>query len=152
MLIKSAIFAYIHYLSFALMAVSLTLELLIFKAEVTLKDAKKLLFADTVYGLAAIAIVASGVLRLLYYAKGSEYYTANPIFWVKMGLLIVVSLLSLYPTISYLRWIPAVRKDEAPTVSEVQGKLIPNLIRAELAGLALIPITATLMARGIGLS
>lgn len=103
-------------------------------------------------GLAAIAIVASGVLRLLYYAKGSEYYTANPIFWVKMGLLIVVSLLSLYPTISYLRWIPAVRKDEAPTVSEVQGKWIPSLIRVELVGLALIPIAATLMTRGIGLS
>jgi len=152
MLIKSAIVAYIHYLSFALLAASLTVELLVFKAEVTLKDAKKLLIADSVYGLAAIAILVTGVLRVLYFGKGAEYYMNNPIFWVKMGLLIVVSVLSLYPTISYLRWIPAVRDEQAPIVSETQAKLIPAMIRAELLGVALIPIAATLMARGIGLS
>ncbi|NJN76323.1 MAG: DUF2214 family protein [Synechococcaceae cyanobacterium RL_1_2] len=150
MVLKSAIVAYIHYLSFAIIFATLTIEHLTFKAELTFKDAVKILIVDTLYGLAGTAILVTGILRVLYFGQGKEFYTENPVFWVKVGIFIFVGLLSLYPTISYLFWIKPLRAKEIPTVSELQAKLIPIVIRVELLGFGLIPLVATLMARGIG--
>ncbi|MDB9495963.1 DUF2214 family protein [Spirulina major CS-329] len=150
--LNSAIAAYIHYLSFALIFASLTLEHQTFKPELTVKEGWRMIIADTLYGIAAIAILVTGALRVMYFGQGPSFYSQNPIFWVKIGIFIAVGLLSLYPTISYLRWVKGLRADTAPVIGETQAKVITGIIRAELLGFALIPLFASLMARGIGLT
>jgi putative membrane protein len=105
---------------------------------------------DLWYGILAGAVIVFGVMRLIWGAKGYEYYLANHIFWTKMGLFLVLGLLSIIPTLRYLAWRRSVTADAAflPPLADVAR------IRMYLwleAGLFLcIPIAAAAMARGYG--
>ncbi|MGL5511081.1 MAG: DUF2214 family protein, partial [Microcoleaceae cyanobacterium] len=75
---NSAIVAYFHYLGFMLAFAALIIELFNLKPDITLEQAKKVAFADIVYGIAAVTVLGTGVLRLLYFGKGTAYYMHNP--------------------------------------------------------------------------
>jgi putative membrane protein len=104
-----------------------------------------------VFGFAALAVLITGLLRVFYGAKGYAFYVHNPVFHVKVGLFILVGLMSIVPTINILRW-------------KKQGKTLPNFVPtpAEIAKtrrwvmieshlIIFIPLAAVLMARGIGM-
>ncbi|AFZ51422.1 DUF2214 family protein [Dactylococcopsis salina] len=148
----SAIVAYIHYLSFGLILASLIVERQTVKSELTITEGWKILIADGIYGTAATAILATGVLRLLYFGKGTEFYTENPVFWAKIILFFIVASISLYPTISFLLWIGNLRQNIPPKLNPFRVKLINWIINLELLGFSSIPLLASLMARGIGLN
>lgn len=150
--LNSALIAYLHYLSFAIVLASLVTEALTFTPKLTVRQCWQILAADTAYGIAGTGLLITGILRLLYFAKEEEFYTQNPVFWVKIGLFVTVGLLSLVPTISYVRWIGDLRAEKLPLIHDWQAYWIPKIIYAELVGFSLIPFVATLMARGIGLS
>jgi putative membrane protein len=67
-----------------------------------------------------------------------------------MGLFILVGLLSIYPTIRFLKWRPLLNEGKVPEVGEDEFKKIRLLIHLELTGIVLILFAAPLMARGIG--
>ncbi|NJL89105.1 MAG: DUF2214 family protein [Coleofasciculaceae cyanobacterium SM2_1_6] len=146
----SAIVAYLHYLSLAVIFAALTIESVTLKGELTLKAAWRVVIADSAYGIAAVVVLTTGILRVLYYAKDTAYYMHQPVFWIKMGLFVTVSLLSLYPTISFLQWIKLLQAEKPPEVSPDKIKVLRQIIHWELVGLSLIPLTASMMARGIG--
>ena len=58
---------------------------------------------DAWYGISAALVVVSGVLRVTLGLKGAAFYLHNPIFWTKMGFFVAIALLSIPPTIHYLR-------------------------------------------------
>ncbi len=149
---ESAIVAYLHYLSFGLVLASLIVERQTVKSELALRESWVILVADAVYGIAATALLATGVLRLLYFGKGTEFYTENPIFWAKIIVFFAVASISLYPTVSYLLWIGKLRRNIPPKLNPWRVKLIHWIINIELVGFGSIPLLASLMARGIGLS
>ena len=64
---------------------------------------------------------------------------------------IVISLLSLYPTFSFLTWIKDLRNKQAPNLELPQLQRLTWLIRGELAGFVIIPLFAAILARGIHL-
>jgi putative membrane protein len=138
--------AYVHYLSFMLCFGALVLERRLIKANPNKADATLM-----VYGIAALALLVSGILRVLYFGQGSSFYTENPLFWWKVGLYLGVGGLSLYPTITYILWAIPLRKGELPQVSEALASRLAWILNIELVGFALIPLLATLMARGVGL-
>ncbi|MDB9444882.1 DUF2214 family protein [Anabaenopsis tanganyikae CS-531] len=148
----SAVVAYLHYLGLMLSFGALVLEIFILNSqkELSLNEAWKIVIADTVYGISAVMILATGVLRVLYYGKGSEYYLNNPVFYTKVAIFLLVGGLSLYPTVSFISWVPALQKGTAPKVESTQVNRLIWLIRTEIVGFALIPLLAALMARGIG--
>jgi putative membrane protein len=88
---------------------------------------------------------------VLYFGQGSAFYTENPLFWWKVGIYLGVGALSLYPTITYILWAIPLRKGELPTVSEGLASRLAWILNIELVGFALVPLLATLMARGVGL-
>ena len=110
-----------------------------------------MVITDIVYGIAALALLGSGILRVMYFGQGSEFYTQNPLFWWKVGLYLSVGGLSLYPTVTYILWAIPLRKGELPQVTETLANRLGWIINIELAGFASIPLMATLMARGVGL-
>ena len=110
-----------------------------------------MVITDIVYGIAALALLVSGILRVIHFGQGSEFYTQNPLFWWKVGLYLSVGGLSLYPTITYILWAIPLRKGELPQVSEALASRLAWIINIELVGFASIPFLATLMARGVGL-
>ena len=148
---ESAIVAYIHYLSFGIVLASLIVERQTFKSELSVREGWVILIADGIYGTAATALLATGVLRLLYFGKGSEFYTHNPVFWAKIVVFFAVATLSLYPTISYLLWLGKLRQNHPPKLTPFRTTVIKWMINVELVGFSSIPLLASMMARGIGL-
>lgn len=146
----SAVTAYLHYLGFMLSFASLGIEMFHFKKEMTLTEAKRVAFADGVYGLSATVILVTGILRVLYFGKGTDYYLNNPFFYIKMGLFILISLFSLYPTFTFISWFKDLKNEQIPTLEETKVNTISSLIKGELLGFIFIPLFAALMARMTG--
>ena len=151
-LLKSASIAYVHYLSFMVCFGVLVYERISIKPSPTRKEAISILIADIIYGIAGIALLVSGIYRVIKFGQGSEYYTQNPIFWTKIIIFASVGSLSLYPTITYVLWAIPLTKGTLPQVSENLASRLRLIINIELVGFASIPFLATLMARGIGLA
>jgi len=141
--------AYLHYLSIILLAGFLVGELVMCRAGMTVEQARRLAGIDAVFFAAALAALATGLLRLFFYAKGVGFYTANPVFWAKMALYVIIAVISIRPTRTFLRWKrAAAERGAAPAGDEIAAAR--RLIHVELGLLALMPLLAVLMARGIG--
>ena len=83
---KNAGVAYVHYLSFMLCFGALVLERKLIKADPNRQEATAMVITDIVYGIAALALLVSGILRVIHFGQGAEFYTQNPLFWWKVGL------------------------------------------------------------------
>mgnify|MGYP001364052852 CR=1 FL=1 len=148
--IASALVAYIHYLSFMLCFGALVFERINLKSEPNREESIAIVLADIVYGIAGVALLTSGIYRVIKYGQGSDFYTHNPIFWTKIIIFALVGSLSLYPTITYIKWAIPLSKGKLPDVNANLVARLMLIINIELFGFLLIPFFATLMARGIG--
>ncbi len=145
-----AIAAYLHYLSiFALFAL-LSIEHVLLKPDPTLAQARSLIRVDLWFGIVAGTVLLTGLARALWFAKGPDYYLHNGFFHAKVALFVLIGLMSIVPTVRFLGWRPAVKAGVAPTVSAASVRQMIMIIRLELALLVLVPLPATLMARGLG--
>src|SRR5688572_13374893 len=99
--------------------------------------------ADSLWGLAAVLWIATGLWRLLGgLEKGTSYYLGNHLFLTKMGLLLLIIVLEISPMITLLRWRRAVAAGTAvdtaaagrlATISVVQAGLIVLMVLAATA-------------------
>ncbi len=139
-----------HVLIFALAAV-LAFEIGVVRQGLTAADIRRVGRVDLWYGILAALIVAAGFYRAIYAAKGWEYYSHNYFFWAKIGTFAVVGLLSVPPTVAFLRWRGALADDAAflPQPAAIAG--IRRFLWAEAFLFALIPAFAAAMARGYGM-
>tara|TARA_Y100001933_G_scaffold136967_1_gene136055 strand:- start:1016 stop:1507 length:492 start_codon:yes stop_codon:yes gene_type:complete len=147
----SALVAYVHYLGIILCFGALIFERITLKINLSKNETISIIIADVIYGIAGLAILITGILRVKYYGQGGGFYTSNPIFWVKVSLYILIGILSLYPTITYVLWAIPLSKNKLPVISENLVNRFKLIIMTELVGFAVIPFFATLMSRGIGL-
>ncbi|PIA72093.1 DUF2214 family protein [Pseudomonas sediminis] len=146
----AALVAYLHYLSiFALFAL-LSIEHVLFKTPLDLSCARSLMITDLAYGICAVLVLATGVARVLWFGKGAAYYMGNSLFHAKVGLFVLVGLLSILPTLVFIKWRSAVKAGQVPEPSARQLRLVTWSIRLELLALLFIPLLAALMARGYG--
>ena len=151
-LLKSATVAYVHYVSFMICFGALIYERISLKPNPNRKETISMVIADIVYGIAGVALLVSGIYRVIKFGQGSEFYTQNPIFWAKVTIFALVGSLSLYPTITYVLWAVPLSKGSLPKVTENLVSRLRLIINIELVGFAFIPFLATIMARGIGLT
>ena len=149
-LVKSASIAYIHYLSFMLCFGALVFERISLKSNPNREEAISMVIADVVYGIAGVALLISGIYRVIKFGQGSEFYTHNPIFWTKIVIFALVGSLSLYPTITYILWAIPLSKGKLPEVTANLVARLRLIINIELFGFSSIPLFASFMARGIG--
>ena len=101
---------------------------------------------DLVYGISAILVLGTGLLQWFVAGKPAEFYSSNPIFHLKITLLLLVGLISIYPSIYFAR-----ARKGPPDEEIVIPPLLGWSVRIELILLFAMPLFATLMARGIGL-
>jgi putative membrane protein len=99
---------------------------------------------DLWYGLVAVALLAVGFVRAIFAAKGWAYYQHNLFFWAKIATFFLIALLSVPPTIAYLRWKVA----DAPDGAVLARMRLFLWLQAALFPLLLI--FAAAMARGYG--
>ncbi len=103
-------------------------------------------------GIAAGVILVVGALRVLYFEKGAEYYMHNVVFHAKLGLFLIVGLLSIYPTFEFLKWRKWTRAGNAPEIMPSKLRALRLVLHLELTGIALIIFCAALIAHGVGTS
>lgn len=137
-----------HVLVFGLFAI-LAIELVLVKPGLDAATVRRLGRVDMLYGMAATLVIVVGFLRAIYGLKGWEYYSANILFWVKVGLFIAVGLLSAPPTIAFLRWNGKLKTNAADLPSPPEVKGMRKWIHMEFGLLILIPIVAAALARGM---
>ena len=146
----SAFAAFVHHLCFVAIMVLLSLELLLLKQPLTPVVAKKLLRYDGCYGIAAGLVLVVGALRVMYLEKGPAYYLHSAPFIAKMLLFLAVGLISIYPTVRFIRWNKAFKRGAAPEWSEAIARRLRLVIHAELTLLVLMILCAAMMAKGMG--
>ncbi|MFM7679234.1 MAG: DUF2214 family protein [Roseiflexaceae bacterium] len=72
----------------------------------------------------------------------------NTLFWVKMVLVAIISILSIYPTIRYIRW-GGIADDGVLTLPDAEFQQIRRLLRLQVIGVLLVLLVAPAMARGM---
>jgi putative membrane protein len=142
---------YLHFIGIMAMMGSLITEHVILKPDMNKNTLKSLGTVDLIYVMSAAVVLVTGLLRWFVVGKGAEFYTKNPIFHTKITLFFVIVILSIFPTIKFIKWSRQARKGEMPDISGRQVKKQLMFIRIQLLLLALIPLLAVLVSRGSGL-
>ncbi len=146
----SALIAFGHFFAFFALTATLVLQLGLVSESISVDTARRIQRADRAYGLAAILLLVFGFLRVIYFEKGTDYYFDNTFFLIKIGLFIGVGLLSIYPTMTYLRWNAELKQEIAPDLSIQAVHNIRKIIHTELVGILGVLLCASLMAKGFG--
>ncbi|MFM0225512.1 DUF2214 family protein [Paraburkholderia dipogonis] len=106
--------------------------------------------ADTRWGISALVLVVTGLMRAFgSYEKGADYYLHEPLFHLKMTLLVIILILEVPSMLALMRWRAAVRKGAVPDLHKARSYARYSVIQTIL--LVLMVFAATGMARGVGL-
>jgi putative membrane protein len=145
-----ALIAYLHFAAIFTLLWFFAKEWTLFKAGPEKLDANRLALADAGIGLSAMAVAATGMTRALAGIKPWVFYSHNPVFLAKVGIFILISLISIVPTKAFLRWRKAARADAAFRPDPAEWRRMRVILMIELHLLALLPLLAAMMSRGIG--
>lgn len=103
-----ALLASLHLLAILTMVVFLSSEAALCRSE-WMNEAvvRRLAKLDMIYGLAALALLLTGIARIFWGTKGLTWYVSQPLFYVKMLLFFGMAILSLRPTFALRKWLKA---------------------------------------------
>lgn len=137
---------YLHFIGVFTVVSTIVSEHLLLKQTLTKSEITRLARIDAVYGLAALTLLCVGLtLWLGGFSKPAVYYTKNWIFHTKITCYLLVGILSIYPTVFFIKN----RKGDPNEIVNVP-KSVFWMLRMELLLLFVIPLLAGLMARGVG--
>ncbi len=136
---------YLHFLSIFAIVGALVSEHLLIRSTMTRREIRRISIIDAIYGMGGICVWAAGLTLWFAVGKPAAYYSNNWIFLCKIGLLVTMTLLSIAPTIFFVKH----AKGDMEESVEVP-KSIFMYIRLELVVVVIIPLLAVLMAKGVG--
>ena len=131
-MILNSFFSFLHFAAAFSVMGTLLFERITFSRNPTLREAKRLQKVDQFYGMSSILVILLGFLRVYYFEKGSSFYFSSTFFWVKMGMFVIVGLLSIYPTIKMIKWKEWLDKNEAPEMTDQEFLKIKKIMNFEL--------------------
>lgn len=147
----TAFMAFLHHLFAFTLVACVVYEFIAYRKGLGIEEARRIQRADLLYGISAGLLLVVGLLRVIYFEKGWAFYNQSPFFWVKMNTFLITGLLSIDPTIRYLRWNKTLKENKAIEISDGEFKRTRIILWLEVIGLAVILLSAAFMARGIGL-
>lgn len=137
---------YLHFIAiFAIVGAIISEQFLISKS-MTRYEIKRISKIDAVYGLGVLLVLIVGLLLWFAVGKPASFYSRNWIFHTKMTSFVALALLSIYPTIFFLKN----RKGNDLETEITVPRIIIVLLRMELVLIVVMPILATLVSFGIG--
>ncbi|WP_460096008.1 DUF2214 family protein [Pseudomonas sp. S3_C01] len=111
---------------------------------------RSVLVADNLWGLSALVLLVTGGMRAFGgYEKGTDYYLHQPLFHLKMTLLLLILLLEIAQMIALIKWRMALGKGAA--IDPSKAGRFARISHIEALLLILMMIAATGMARGVSL-
>jgi len=112
----------------------------------------QLAIADTALGVWGFLLAYTGYVRVTEYGKGWEFYSHEPLFWLKITFVGIFGASSFFNTVKVVQRSVAKRNNGGVTAAPMSEKLASRMVQicnAELVALLCIPLTASLMARGV---
>lgn len=102
---------------------------------------------DVIYGVAATLMIASGIARLIWGIKGASWYLSQPMFHIKITIVVVMAILSIWPSIMFRRWRHNLRTTGA-LPGELEVKKVRRLVMIQSHALPVVAVIAVFWARG----
>jgi len=150
--VGSAFAAYGHYISLIGILACIMAERLTIKPNMTEEEEDFIAAADIGLGVWGVGIAYSGYLRAVEYEKGFDFYAHEPLFWLKIAFVGVFGASSFFNTVVIIQRAIAKRNGNFTPMGENLSNRMIRICNAELTAIAIIPLTATFMARGVGYS
>ena len=149
-MILESLLAYAHLLAILTLVVFVASEAALCRPEwMNATVVERLVTVDRIYGIAAVAVLATGLARIFLGSKDALWYGGNWLLWVKVAMFAAVGLLSIRPTRRFLQWRTALRATGAlPAADEVRATRRMVMTGAHI--IPLIPLAAVFLARGFG--
>ncbi len=145
----AALVAALHFLALGIGLPSIYLRGRALKGRLDGEGLRRLFVADNVWGIAAALWIVTGLLRAFGgLEKGTAFYLASRLFWVKLDLFLLVFALEIWPMLTFIRWRRQVRRGQTPDTS--RARALYGVTHAEMALVVIIVFVATFMARGFG--
>ena len=142
--------AFLHHLAAFTLVAALAVQVALFKPPVTVVQARRLQRTDLIFGVAAVVVLVVGMLRVAFFEKGPAYYWRDTFFLIKLGTFVLVGLISIYPTLTFLSWNKGLKAGVAPEVDAERTRSVRMCMMLELTAIVVILGCAALMARGFG--
>jgi putative membrane protein len=139
--------AWFHYASLMLLIAAVLGEMVVLKPQITVAEARVLQRLDITYGASAALLLVTGVGRM-FLEKGVAYYLHHSAFHILVTLFVVIGLISIYPTVVFLRWRGEIKADRAPAIPPEQFRRLRLILRTEIVLLLVAPLFAAWMAHG----
>lgn len=150
-MITDATLAALHYLSIILLVVFLAAEAVLCKPEyLSAVTVRRLSIYDFLYFAFAMAALGTGLARVFFGVKGAAFYAGNVFFWAKIATFVLIALMSIPPTLAFMRWRKRLKQDAAVLPARDEVIRVRRWVLREAHVLVLLPIFAVLTARGIG--
>lgn len=109
--------------------------------------------ADSWWGGAALLWIVTGLWRAIGgFEKAPSYYWSNHVFYAKMGLLVAILLLEIWPMSALIRWRMAARRGPVGVTPEqaATGRRLARLSDVQTLLIVCMVVAAVMMARGYG--
>ena len=145
-----AILAYLHFTAVFVLFSFLVVETMMMRGTLDATAVRVLGRVDIWFFGSAIAALVTGFMRLVWGAKGPDFYLSAWPVYVKVLLFLAVGVISVWPTLRFIRWRRMFERDPAWRVPDEERRLVRRLIMIEVHLAALIPLVAVIMSRGLG--
>lgn len=144
-----ALLAAVHLLAVLTLVVFLSSQAALCRAEwMNAAVVRRLARLDLIYGIAALALLITGLARLYWGTKGVSWYVSQPLFHLKMTLFLLAALLSIKPSITFRRWLRALDAGQAlPDAEAVRSTRRWIMVQAHVV--PVIAVVAVFWARGM---
>ena len=149
-MVLDAVLAYLHFTAIFLLFAFMTVEVMLMRGTLDQAAVRLLGRVDLWYFGSAIAALVTGLLRLGLGAKGGDFYLSSWPIYVKVGLFFAVALISIKPTLTFVRWRKAFDHDAAFRIGDDERRRVRRYLMIEVHLASLIPVFAVMMARGLG--
>ncbi len=159
----SALFAYLHTLSMIALGAMLFAMMLTFDLLHEPKGFHRFWVLSWGVATAAAVALASGIVLVIWTDRGSAFYLHNPVFYIKLAGFVAMLLVAVTPARLIIQWHRVATTGDATTGDLETGAcgtgaiadtslvpLVQRYVVFELMLLLVIPLAASLAARGIG--
>ena len=137
--------AIFHYLMIFTTVALLLGEFLLLRLDATGPAVKLLTKVDLMYGIFALLVVVSGLMRVFLGDIAPVTWGSNHAFWTKMVVFAIIGSLSVVPSLRFQSWRRAFAADGSLPDATARKKA-GRLVHIELGLFVLMPILAVMMA------
>ncbi len=144
-----ALLAYLHFTAIFVLFAFLSVEVVLVRGALDAAAIRLLGRTDLWYFGSAIAVLVTGFLRLVFGAKGADFYLGGWPVYAKIALFLVIAVMSVTPTLMFIRWRRHLDHHPAWKVPDDERRRARRLVMVEIHLAALIPAIVVVMARGL---